>query len=67
MSNLILTVECLAGTSVEKCCAEIVFLADKLDLMIATDFNGVRILAQGDDWPGDLVEDWKAKLRSDAS
>jgi hypothetical protein len=48
MTSFALFLEPIAGSSVERCCAEAAAMADRLGVAVCFDFNGIFCAA----WPG---------------
>lgn len=65
---LSLRVEATAGSQINRCCGQLVKLAQRLGVLVETEFNGVIIYARPTDDPDDLVRKWWRTLdaRSDA-
>lgn len=65
MSNFYLHIEAVPGTEIANCAAEAIGLANRLQLTVMFDFNGVKCMACPGDNPGKLENEFFKKLNSD--
>lgn len=68
MTRLTLTVNMLAGTDIERGCAEVMALAERLDIIILCMANGVELMAiPGEGNAKNLFDNWDRALKSKAA
>ena len=63
MSGLWITVEPSPGSDIDSITKEAVKLADKLEMTVWFDFNGIKCLARPGDDPLALKQSWERELR----
>lgn len=51
-----------AGSSIERTCKQLVVLAQRLGVMVETEFNGVTVFARPHDDPKQLADRWHRNI-----
>ena len=62
-----ITVDLLAGTSINDAASDLCELANRLGLLVEADFNGIKLWARPDDDPAELVSAYHEQLRKDST
>lgn len=66
-SDIYLDVKVYGGTDISKACRDMVALADRMDITIWAELNGVRVLARPGDDGAALWQAWQDAVQSKAS